>query len=50
MIGLLRMADSPAARATAIQWASLNYIRLALVLIAWLAAIQAFSLLHQTSA
>jgi hypothetical protein len=48
MIGLLRMADSPVARAAAAQWARLNYFRLALVLVSWLAALQAFSLLHQS--
>jgi len=32
------------------QWARLNSVRLSLVLIAWLAALQAFALLHQRSA
>src|SRR6266851_4527783 len=43
MVGLLRATDSPAARATMMQWANLNYIRLALILIAWLASLQTFS-------
>ncbi len=47
MIGLLRSADSPEARASATRWAHLNYIRQLLVLIAWLAALQAFALLYQ---
>jgi hypothetical protein len=47
MVGLLRAADSPEARATMMQWANLNYLRLLLVLIAWVAALQAFALLHE---
>ncbi len=31
------------------QWANLNYIRLALVLMAWLAALQGFALLYKRS-
>src|SRR5258708_25803816 len=46
MVGLLRATDSPEARATIMQWANLNYLRLLLVLIAWVAALQAFALLH----
>jgi hypothetical protein len=49
MIRLLRAADSPEARASASQWAQLNYVRQLLVLIAWLAALQAFALLHERS-
>ncbi len=47
MVGLLRATDSPEARATMMQWANLNYLRLLLVLIAWVAALQAFALLHE---
>ncbi len=50
MIRLLRMADSPAAQAAAAQWASLSYVRLTLVLVAWLSAMQALVLLQQRSA
>ena len=50
MVGLLRAPDSPGARSRMRQWARLNYVRLSLVLIAWLAALQAFALLHQRSA
>jgi hypothetical protein len=46
MAGLLRSADSPEARATMTQWANLNYVRLLLVLVAWVAALQTFALLH----
>ena len=37
MMGLLRLTDTPKARASMMQWANLNYVRLLLVLIAWLA-------------
>jgi hypothetical protein len=46
MIGLLRAVDSPEARRRSTQWANLNYVRLLLVLIAWLAALQTFALLY----
>jgi hypothetical protein len=44
MVGLLHAPDSPESVKTAVQWANLNYIRHALVLTAWLAALKAFSL------
>jgi hypothetical protein len=44
MAGLVRLADSPQTRARMTRWAHLNYVRLALVLVAWLAALEAFSL------
>jgi hypothetical protein len=44
MVGLLRVTDSPEARADMTQWAHLNYVRLLLVLLAWLAALQTFAL------
>jgi hypothetical protein len=50
MVGLLRSADSPEARAKMTAWRNLNYVRLALVLIAWLAALQAFALSHASQA
>lgn len=47
MIGLMRLADSPASAAAAIRWSNLNYLRHAIVLVAWLAALRAFALLYQ---
>jgi hypothetical protein len=38
MVGLMRVEDSPESVRMAVQWAELNYVRHALVLIAWLAA------------
>jgi hypothetical protein len=49
MIRLLRAPDSPEARASATQWVRLNYVRQLLVLIAWVAALQAFALLQARS-
>ena len=46
MLKLMReegLAESQAT-AVALQWAKLNYVRLAIVLAAWLAALKAFSL------
>ena len=45
MIGLLGAADSPEARARSLRWAHLNYVRQALVLVAWITALQSFALL-----
>ena len=50
MVGLLRAADSAQARATMKQWANLNYVRLALVLVAWLSALKTFALLYERAA
>ena len=47
MVSLLRTPNSPEARAKAIHWARLGYVRLLLVLIAWLAAMRTFALLYQ---
>jgi len=47
MIGLMRAVDSPASAATAIRWSTLNYLRHALVLAAWLASLRTFALLYQ---
>jgi hypothetical protein len=49
MIGLLSAADSPDAAAAATRWSHLNYLRHAIVLVAWLAALRAFAL-HAVSA
>jgi hypothetical protein len=46
MVGLMRSDDSPQARAGAQLWAALNWPRLGLTLLAWLAAMQAFALAH----
>jgi hypothetical protein len=47
MVGLMRATDSPAAVAVATQWWNLNYLRLAIVLAAWLAALRTFALFYQ---
>ena len=47
MIRLMRAADSPASAAAAMRWSSLNYLRHALVLAAWLASLRTFALLYQ---
>jgi hypothetical protein len=44
MIGLMNALDSPASVATATRWMSLNVLRHALILGAWVAALKAFSL------
>jgi hypothetical protein len=46
MIWLMQAADSPAAAAAASWWSSLNYVRHALLLGAWLSALRAFALLY----
>jgi hypothetical protein len=46
MVGLMNEPDSPAAVATATRWVRLNYLRHALTLGGWLAALKAFSLLY----
>jgi hypothetical protein len=47
MVGLMQAPDSSESVATAVRRANLNYVRHALVLTAWLAALKAFSLLYQ---
>ena len=42
MLHLMNAGDSPATRAAAAQWASLDYVRHGLVLVAWLLALKAF--------
>ena len=44
MVRLMRAHDSPESVATATRWANLNYLRHAMVLAAWLAALKAFAL------
>lgn len=48
MIRLMRAADSTESVRQARQWSNLCYVRLAIALAAWLAALNALSLLHQT--
>lgn len=48
MVGLLGTPDSPEARATAAQWAAVNYLRHAIVLTAWLLALKAFETFYRT--
>jgi hypothetical protein len=47
MIRLMGTADSPASVATAARWWSLNYVRHAIVFVAWLTALRAFALFYQ---
>jgi len=47
MVGLMRAKDSPEAVAVATRWWSLNYLRHAIGLAAWLASLRAFSLFYQ---
>jgi hypothetical protein len=44
MVGLMNASDAPAAVAAAERWMHLNYLRHALVLAAWLAALKALTL------
>jgi hypothetical protein len=46
MVGLMNTPDSPDAVAVATRWSNLNYVRHAIVLVAWLAALRAFALMH----
>lgn len=47
MVSLMRAADSSESVTRATRWANLNYVRLAIALAAWLAALHTFSLLYQ---
>jgi hypothetical protein len=47
MIGLMSAPDSASAVAEATRWWNLNYVRHALVLAAWLCALNAFALLYR---
>jgi hypothetical protein len=49
MLRLMRAADSAESVMKASQWVNLSYVRLALALAAWLAALKAFSLLYLTN-
>jgi hypothetical protein len=47
MVWLMKAVDSPEAVAVATRWWNLNYLRHALVLAAWLMALEAFAILRQ---
>jgi hypothetical protein len=47
MVWLMRQPDTRAAVLTATIWADLNYVRLAILLTAWICALRAFALVHQ---
>lgn len=47
MIRLMAAPDSAESVATATRWASWNYVRHAIVLTAWLAALKAFAVVHE---
>ena len=47
MIRLGQAADSPEAVATATQWSQLNHVRHGLVLVAWILAMKAFTVLYR---
>jgi hypothetical protein len=48
MIGLMRESDSSESVVRASRWAKLNYVLVAIVLAAWLTALNAFSYLYQS--
>jgi len=48
MVGLMRAADTPESVKTATRWRRLNYLRVAVAVAAWLAALNAFALLHES--
>ena len=48
MIGLMGAADSPESVAAATRWSNLSYLRHAIVLGAWLAALKAFAVFYET--
>lgn len=50
MVALIGRADSSQSAAAAMRWSNLNYVRHVIVLVAWLAALKAFSLLYQQRA
>jgi|SRR6185295_14901335 len=50
MIGLMNAVDSSSSVAIATRWTHLNYLRHALVLAAWLAALKTFAIFYQPQA
>ena len=47
VVGLLSAPDSPESASIATRWAALNHVRHALVLAAWIAALQTFALFQR---
>jgi hypothetical protein len=47
MVTLMGREDSPQSAAAAMRWSHLNYLRHAIVLVAWIAALKAFSILYR---
>lgn len=47
MVGLMRAPDSLESVAAATRWETLNYLRHAIVLAAWLASLKTFAVFHQ---
>jgi hypothetical protein len=47
MVSLMRAADSPGSVGAASRWLNFNYLRHAMVLVAWLAALNTFALFYQ---
>jgi hypothetical protein len=47
MVRLMGAPDSPESVAAATRWSNLNYLRHAIVLVAWLAALKTFAVFHQ---
>ena len=47
MVGLMAAPDSPESVASAVLWQNLNYLRHAILLAAWVAALKTFSLFYQ---
>ncbi len=50
MVELMDAADTPRSVAAAARWSTLNYLRHAIVLTAWLAALKTFALFYQQRA
>ena len=50
MVELMNAADTPQSVAAATRWSTLNYLRHAIVLTAWLAALRTFALFYQQRA
>jgi hypothetical protein len=46
MVALLGSSNSPEAEASMRRWVKLNYVRLSIVFVAWLAALESFALVH----
>lgn len=47
MVDLMNAADTPQSVAAATRWATLNYLRHAILLAAWLAALKTLTLFYQ---